>query len=142
MFKKTNRKPLNTVDHSATLNFQIKEAYKTARTNLVFSVIKEGCKKIVVTSSLKSEGKTTTAVNLAIALAQQVDTRVLIIDCDLRKPKVDRFSIFPQRPALQTYWERFIRSMKPFTIQKWKIWMSCARALFLQTHRNCCPVKA
>ena len=36
MFKKTNRKPLNTVDHSATLNFQIKEAYKTARTNLVF----------------------------------------------------------------------------------------------------------
>lgn len=128
MFKKTNRKPLNTVDHSATLNFQIKEAYKTARTNLVFSVIKEGCKKIVVTSSLKSEGKTTTAVNLAIALAQQVDTKVLIIDCDLRKPKVDRFLIFPQRPGLRMYWERSIRLMKPFTIQKWKIWTSCARA--------------
>lgn len=43
---------------------------------------------ISFTSSAKSEGKTITAVNIAIALAQQVDTKVLIIDCDLRRPRV------------------------------------------------------
>lgn len=43
---------------------------------------------ISFTSSAKSEGKTITAVNIAISLAQQVDTKVLIIDCDLRRPRV------------------------------------------------------
>ena len=84
MFKKSSRKAVRSKDDNTALNFQIKEAYKTARTNLVFSVIKDGCKKIVITSSYNSEGKTTSAVNLAIALAQQMDIRVLLVDCDLR----------------------------------------------------------
>lgn len=83
--KKTNEK------RSRALEFQVTEAYKKARTNLVYSVIKKGCKKIIITSPYKSEGKTTTAVNVAIALAQQVDTRVLIIDCDLRRPTIHTF---------------------------------------------------
>ena len=100
MFKKSSRKAVRSKDDNTALNFQIKEAYKTARTNLVFSVIKDGCKKIVITSSYNSEGKTTSAVNLAIALAQQMDIRVLLVDCDLRKPKVDRFFSLPAAPGL------------------------------------------
>ena len=82
MAKKTNEK------RSRALKFQVTEAYKKARTNLVYSVIKKGCRKIIVTSPYKSEGKTTTAVNVAIALSQQVDVKVLVIDCDLRRPTV------------------------------------------------------
>ena len=73
------------------LRFQVTEAYKKARTNLVYSIIKQGCKKIVITSPLKGEGKTTTAVNVAIALSQQKDTKVLVIDCDLRRPMIHTF---------------------------------------------------
>lgn len=109
MFNKSSRKPVQSKDDNAALNFQIKEAYKTARTNLVFSVIKDGCKKIVITSSYNSEGKTTTAVNLAIALAQQVDVKVLLIDCDLRKPKVDRFFSLSAAPGLTNVLGRIVK---------------------------------
>lgn len=56
----------------AALGFQIKESYKKARTNITYSVVKKGCKEIAFTSSRKGEGKTLTATNVAIALAQQV----------------------------------------------------------------------
>ena len=68
------------------LRFQVTEAYKKARTNLVYSIIKKGSKKIIFTSPNKGEGKTTTAINVAIALSQQKNTKVLVIDCDLRCP--------------------------------------------------------
>lgn len=70
------------------LSFQIKESYKTARTNIDYSIIKKGCKKIAFTSSAKGDGKTITAINVALALAQKVNTKVLIVDCDLRRPRV------------------------------------------------------
>lgn len=71
-------------------DFFIREAYKTLRTNVTFSLTGEGmCKVVVVTSSLQSEGKSFTAANLAISYAQ-ADNRVLLVDCDLRKPKLSR----------------------------------------------------
>lgn len=70
------------------LGFQVRESYKKARTSIIYSVIKKGCKKIAFTSSVKSEGKTLTATNIAIALAQQVGTRVILVECDLRRPRV------------------------------------------------------
>lgn len=85
------------------LKFKIAEAYKTARTNLSFSLVKEGCKKIVFTSSLSGEGKSTTAVNVAITLAQEVSTKVLLIDCDLRKPKINCFFNMPASPGLTNF---------------------------------------
>lgn len=72
---------------SEELSFAVQEAYKTLRTNIMFSIPEEGCKKIVVTSSLQGEAKSTTAVNLAIAFAQN-NSKVLLIDCDLRLPTV------------------------------------------------------
>ena len=85
------------------LKFKVTESYKVARTNLGFSMIKQGCKKIVFTSSLPSEGKSTSSTNIAISLAQQVNVKVLLIDSDLRKPKVNRFFNLKNTPGLTNY---------------------------------------
>ncbi|PKM63189.1 MAG: capsular biosynthesis protein [Firmicutes bacterium HGW-Firmicutes-21] len=69
--------------------FGVQEAYKAIRTNIILSVIKDGCKKIVITSPLQAEGKSTTSVNIAISLAQAFN-KVLFIDCDLRLSKVHK----------------------------------------------------
>lgn len=75
---------------SAQSDFFVREAYKTLRTNVSFSLAdKEGCQVIMVTSAFQNEGKSITALNLAISYAM-ADRRVLIIDCDLRRPKVAR----------------------------------------------------
>lgn len=75
---------------SSKSSFFLQEAYKSLRTNINFSLAdQEGCKVILVTSAMQSEGKSVTALNLAISLAQ-TDQKVLIIDCDLRRPKLGR----------------------------------------------------
>lgn len=88
--------------NSAT-NFFTVEAYKIARTNIALSVIKQGCKKILITSSVANEGKTTTACNIAAAFSKQLNTRVLLVDCDLRKPDVARFFKIKNTPGLTNY---------------------------------------
>ncbi|MEE0957565.1 MAG: CpsD/CapB family tyrosine-protein kinase [Ruminococcus sp.] len=85
--RRKNKKGNQNVNADA-LNFMIREAYKTARTNIDYSIIKKGCKKVLFTSSSKGEGKTLSSVNIASALAQQVDTKVIIVECDLRRPHV------------------------------------------------------
>lgn len=71
--------------------FSITEAYKTARTNILFSLADvEGCKKVIFTSAEPGEGKTTNVLNIAITFAQ-TGARVLIIDGDLRKPRIHRY---------------------------------------------------
>lgn len=67
-----------------------REAYNMLRTNLSFALAEqENCKVVMITSPLQSEGKSITAANLAITLAE-AGNRVLLIDCDLRRPKLGR----------------------------------------------------
>lgn len=74
------------VVHESPQDFRA-EAYRTLRTNLLFVEVERDRRTFVVTSSVAAEGKTTATANLAIALAQSGQT-VLLVDADLRKPKV------------------------------------------------------
>jgi succinoglycan biosynthesis transport protein ExoP len=63
------------------------EAFRTLRTNLQFLDVEAGGRSFVLTSSIPSEGKTTTSANLAIALADS-GAQVVLIDADMRRPKL------------------------------------------------------
>ena len=75
---------------STKSGFYLREAYRSLRTNVEFALANtEGCKVVMVTSSMQSEGKSITALNLAITFAQ-MEKKVLVIDADLRRPKQAR----------------------------------------------------
>ncbi len=82
---KGNQSPLLTAD----VPHEFGEAFRALRTSLVFSSGTEGTRVIAVTSAQPLEGKTTTACNMAIALAYG-GSRVLIVDADMRRPSVAR----------------------------------------------------
>lgn len=67
--------------------FAIVESYKAARTNIMFSLSAEDDKIFAVTSYSKGEGKSTVSANLAISFSK-MEKRVLLVDCDLRRPNV------------------------------------------------------
>jgi len=66
---------------------EIAESYRALRTSILLSSLGAPPQVILVTSALPQEGKTTTAVNCGIVLAQQ-GSRVLLVDADLRRPAV------------------------------------------------------
>lgn len=69
-------------------SFATLEAYRSARTNIMFSLPDEGkCKNIVITSAMPGDGKTTTCINLAITFAKS-GRKVLVVDCDMRCPRI------------------------------------------------------
>ncbi len=81
--------------------FAIVEAYKTIRTNLMFMMSQSNKKQIAISSSLAGEGKSTTAVNIAIAFSQ-LGCKVLLIDADLRRPSVHKKLKLPNTKGLSS----------------------------------------
>ena len=75
------------------------ESFRAVRTNLMFSTAEEGARSLAVTSTGPGEGKTVVSTNLAVALAQ-AGQRVLLIDADMRKPRVHSIFGKPQQPGL------------------------------------------
>jgi capsular exopolysaccharide synthesis family protein len=80
--------PSELIVHTKPLS-GVAEAARTIRTNITFMNPDRPHRKILVTSAAPSEGKTTVACSIAIALAQG-GQRVCIVDCDLRRPRIHR----------------------------------------------------
>lgn len=80
----------------------VSEQYRTIRTNLQFtSSIDRQLQTIVITSSGPSEGKSTTAANLAVVFANS-GSRVLLVDADMRKPTIHKTFQLPNTQGLST----------------------------------------
>ena len=85
--------------------FRVVEAYKTLRTNILFSIpaVEGRSKRFMFTSSNPSEGKSTVSVNTAITFAQQTDVKVLLIDADLRKATTHKYFGISSKKGLSNY---------------------------------------
>ncbi|MCC6408249.1 MAG: CpsD/CapB family tyrosine-protein kinase [Planctomycetes bacterium] len=76
------------------------EQYRTLRNSIVALNPESAPRTVVLTSALRGEGKTVTSVNLAVALAEMPNTRVLIVDANLHHPGVERIIGMPRRQGL------------------------------------------
>lgn len=84
--------------------FAIREAYRALYTNVLYLNIEDKCKKIVVTSAVSGEGKTSVSTNLAITLAMNLEgKRVLLIDADMRQPTVSKMLALDHHHGLSEY---------------------------------------
>jgi succinoglycan biosynthesis transport protein ExoP len=75
------------------------EAFRTLRANLAFANAHHKARVLMVTSAIDEEGKSTTAANLALALARG-GRSVVLVDADLRSPRLHEFFDLPEKPGL------------------------------------------
>jgi Mrp family chromosome partitioning ATPase/capsular polysaccharide biosynthesis protein len=75
------------------------EAFRVLRTNIDFASIDEKAHTLMITSALEKEGKSTTISNLAVVEAR-AGKRVVLIDLDLRRPRIDKFFKLTDQPGL------------------------------------------
>lgn len=78
------------------------ESFKAIRTAIILSTAEKPPRKILITSSVPGEGKTVTSINLAVAIAQS-GYKVLLIDADLRKPRIHKVFELDNTKGLSTY---------------------------------------
>lgn len=98
--------PKETVLVGSGISFAASEAYKLLRTKLQFSFVDDhDCHIIGVSSAMAGEGKSLSSVNLAYSLAQ-LDKRVLLIDCDMRRPSLSTKLPIKKLPGLSNYLTR------------------------------------
>lgn len=94
--------------HDATGEGVVTEAYRTLRASLLFSRERDDGNVILLTSSIPQEGKSTTAINLARALAESGDP-TLVIDFDLRRSSVHSQLRLYREPGLADYCSRDVK---------------------------------
>ena len=75
------------------------EAFRTLRTNLMFSSLERPLTTLLVTSAAPEEGKSTTLANLAVTMAQG-GRKTIVVDCDLRHPHQHEIFGVPAEPGL------------------------------------------
>ena len=100
------------------------EAYRMMRTNLLYSLVDDPPKVIVLTSAGPSEGKSTTVANLGVTLAE-AGKNILLVDCDLRKPMLHNYfgarnmtglaDVLTKRRQLQQVWSNPMPRLKLVT---------------------------
>lgn len=106
--EKTKEKAANSTNKSEMLiggnvSFVATEAYKRLRTKLQFSFADDRTSRVIgMSSALSGEGKSLTSVNLAYTLAQ-LDKRVIILDCDMRRPTLAEKMNLKKKPGLSEY---------------------------------------
>jgi len=79
------------------------EHYRLLRTRILFMTQKRPIQSLLFTSSLAGEGKTTTSCNMAISMANELDKRICLVDCDLRQSAVGRYLALPEKKGLHEY---------------------------------------
>lgn len=85
------------------MNFEAAEAYKLLRTKLQFSFAGDDCCRVIgVSSALSGEGKSLSSINLAYMLSQ-LDKKVLLIDCDMRRPTLAQKLGIRKAPGLSGF---------------------------------------
>src|SRR5215204_6038338 len=99
----------------------ISEAYRTLRTNLLYTVVDKPPKVVVITSSGPGEGKSTTCANLGVVLVQAAKS-VLILDCDFRRPVMHKIfglrnvhgiiNVLTEEHDLQEVWKEPVAGLK------------------------------
>ena len=103
--KMASRADGNSNDESAyieklgTTDLVSREAFRVLRTSVLSSVGNENLRSVAVTSVGPGEGKTLTAVNLAIAFAHK-GMSIVLVDCDVRRPRVHKVLELPKAPGL------------------------------------------
>ena len=101
------------------------EAYRTLRTNLLYALVDNPPKVIVLTSPGPGEGKSTTCANLGVVLAQ-AGKSTFIVDCDFRRPVMHRFfglrnlhgivEVLVGEERLQAVWQEQLEGLKVVTV--------------------------
>jgi capsular exopolysaccharide synthesis family protein len=81
----------------------VSEQYRTLRAKVLQMQREKGLKTLLVASAGMSEGKTLTAINLALTMAQEIDLKILIVDGDLRRPAVHRYLGTPPALGISDY---------------------------------------
>ena len=79
---------------------KVNDAYKLLRTRVVQRLAQNGWNTLGITSSIAGEGKTLTAINLAMSIARKLDHTVLLVDADLRRPSVHKKLGFEPRAGI------------------------------------------
>ena len=102
--KKKTAQPKTASLFGDNISFAASEAYKLLRTKLQFSFSDEGgCRVIGISSTFSGEGKSLTSVNLAYSLSQLNNNRVILIDCDMRRPTLAEKLNIQKKPGLSSY---------------------------------------
>jgi polysaccharide biosynthesis transport protein len=93
--------PPELITHAAPSSV-MSEAYRSVRTSLLLSLPERTPRVVLVTSAVPSEGKTVTAINIAVSLTQ-TGSRVVLVDADMRKPRIHSVFSIGNLPGLTSF---------------------------------------